>query len=81
VTDEGVILDGHALADERVTGDLAAPPDGRVLLNLDEGADLGFVADRAPVQIDEFTQPDALTEPDVRRNFGVFVQCCGPVVI
>ena len=53
VADEDMVLDRDALADERVARDLAAPADRRVLLNLDERADLGLVADRAAVEVDE----------------------------
>ena len=53
VADEDLVFDDHALANERVRRDLAAGADQRFLLNLDERADLGFVADRATVEIDE----------------------------
>jgi hypothetical protein len=74
MADEGVVLDRDAFADESVAGDLAAPADRGVLLNLDERPNPGFVSDGAPVQVDEFSETDVLAEPDVRRNFGVLVQ-------
>ena len=43
-------------------------PDFRVLLDLDECADLGFVADLAAVQIDELRQLDVFAQLDVGRN-------------
>ena len=53
MTDEHVVLDGHALADEGVARDLAPQTNLRLLLDLDECSDLCFVADLAPVQVDE----------------------------
>ena len=48
--DEDLVLDRHALADERVGGDIAADADMAVFLDLDDGADLRSVTDRTPVQ-------------------------------
>ena len=62
VADEDIILDGYALTDERVTGNLASSADDGVLLNLDEGSDFGFVADLASIQIDELGQLDMLPQ-------------------
>jgi hypothetical protein len=53
MTDEDVIFNDHPFADEGVAGDFAAPADRSVLLNLDKGANLGFVANLASVEIDE----------------------------
>ena len=53
VADEHLVLDRDALADEAVRRDLAARADRRALLDLDEGADLGLVADAAAVEIDQ----------------------------
>jgi hypothetical protein len=53
MTDKDVVLDGHALANKGVRGDLAIPSDEGVLLDLDERSDPAVVADRAAVEIDE----------------------------
>src|SRR5262249_59994818 len=53
VAHENVVLDGHAFADKRVTGDLTVLSDLGVLLNLDEGTDFCVVTDIAPVKVDE----------------------------
>jgi len=58
VADEYLILDGDALADEGVALDLAISTDGGVFLYLDKGADLGAVANRAAVKVDEFVELD-----------------------
>jgi hypothetical protein len=41
---------------------LAALPDRCVFLDFDKGTDLGFVADFAAVQVDEFREPDVLSK-------------------
>jgi hypothetical protein len=51
-----------------VAGDLAVLADFRVLLNLYKGPDLGAVADRAPVQVDEFGKPNIFAQFDVFGN-------------
>ena len=62
-----------AFADERVARNLAAPPDSRVLLNLDEGADLGLVPDPTPIEIDELPEPDVLAERDIRSDRKILI--------
>ena len=49
VADKDVIFDGHAFAHKSVTGNLAAAANYRVLLDFDESADLGVVANVAAV--------------------------------
>ena len=73
MTNEDVVLNRDAFADERMARDLAAPPDTRILLNLDEGADLGFVADLAAVKIDELRKFDGLAELYIRPDRAEFV--------
>ena len=68
MTDEDVVFDRHAFADERVAGDLAVLSDLGVLLNLDKGADLGVVADLAAVEVDELGELDVLARASRRRN-------------
>jgi len=68
VADEDAVLNRDALADERVAGDLAATSDGGALLDLDERSKAAFVADDAPIQIEELAESDAFTEPDIGRN-------------
>src|SRR5690606_20983613 len=53
VPDEYFVFNGHAFAEERVRGDLAACADRRVLLDLDECADPRVVPDGATVEVDE----------------------------
>ena len=65
MADEDVVLDGHALADEGVRGDLAVLADKGVLLDLDERPDLGAVADRAAVEVDEGEDLDVFPQLDV----------------
>ena len=60
---EDVILDFYAFTDEGVTGNLAAFADTGILLDFDEGPNLGFVPDFAAVQIDELGEPHVLAEP------------------
>ena len=49
-------------------------PTDRVLLNLDEGADLRLVADLAAVQVDELRELDVLPELDVGSDADVVVR-------
>ena len=72
MADEDVVLDRHAFADEGVGGDLAVPADEGALLDLDEGPDLGIVADRAAVEVDEGENLDVLAQLDVGRDPAVF---------
>src|SRR5207253_1383563 len=63
-----VVLNVHALADERVAGNLAAAPDPRILLNLDEGPDFGFVANFTTVEVNEFGELYVFSELDGRGD-------------
>src|SRR5207237_1285299 len=69
MTDADLVLDGDAFADEAVRGDFAASANAGVFLDLDEGADLGVVADGAAVEVDEGSVVDLhpLAKLDVRR--------------
>ena len=51
--DEHVVFDRDTLADEGMTGYLAAFPDNRVLLDFNERAYLRLVADFTTIEIDE----------------------------
>ena len=53
MSDEHLILNGHALANEGVAGDFAATADPGAFLNLDEGPDFRLIANLAAIQIDE----------------------------
>jgi hypothetical protein len=68
MADEDLVLDGDALADERVARDLAPLADGGVLLDFDERADLRVVADTASVEIDEIGESDTGSQLDVVGN-------------
>src|SRR5438552_12776540 len=48
--------------------DLAVLADGGVLLDLDERANFGVIADGASIEIDEFCELDILAEANVRRD-------------
>ena len=72
MSDERIIFNGHAFADEGVAGDLHAPPNFRALLNLDERADAALVADLASVEIDEIVDPDVSTQLHVVRDCDAF---------
>jgi len=47
---------------------LATAADRGILLDLDKGADLCVVSDFATVEIDEFREPNVLSQLDVLRN-------------
>src|SRR5437867_11781122 len=72
MTNEHVVLNVHALADERVDGNLAAAPDPRILLNLDEGRDFGFVANFTTVEVNEFGELYVFSELDGRGDRNEF---------
>ena len=67
-----LILDDDALANERVRRDLAARPNRRVLLDLDERADLGVRSDLATIEVDQGGVEDlhVLRQLDGVRNRG-----------
>jgi len=65
MADETLILDGHALADESVTGNFAPLADDRAALDFNERADTRAVADSAAVEIDEGVDLDAFAEFNV----------------
>src|SRR4030042_2547943 len=75
MADEDVVLDGHALPDEGVRGDLAVPADECVFLDLDERPDPGVVPDRAAVEVDEGEDLDVFPELDVGGNTAEFHGC------
>ena len=68
VTDEDLVFNGHAFADEGVAGNLAVASDRDAFLNLDERADPGAVPDLTTVEIDEVVNVYVATELDVRRD-------------
>ena len=53
VPDKDIVFNGDAFADEGVTGDLAAPADAGILLDLNKCSNLRFIADLASVEVDE----------------------------
>src|SRR5258705_3747314 len=64
MADEHAVLDGDAFTDESVARNLAPPANLRVLLDLDERADLRFVADLTAVQVDELSERDVASKLD-----------------
>src|SRR5690606_27598159 len=69
-TDEYVVLDGDALADETVRRDLASLADRGTTLYFHECADSALVADRTPIEVDQLRVKDldALAKQDVLGN-------------
>ena len=63
MTDKCLILNGDTFTNEAVRRNLAAGPDGGVLLNLDEGSNLGVVPYRATVEVDEIGLEDFYVGP------------------
>jgi hypothetical protein len=64
VTDEHLVADLDARADEHVARNLAGGSHDRATLDLDERADACPVSDLAAVEVDEFVHDDALAERD-----------------
>lgn len=71
MTDENLVFDRHAFADETMRGDFAAASDLRSLLNFDKGPDLGLVANFATVEIRECENTNVLSEFDVGCDLAV----------
>jgi hypothetical protein len=67
VTDENLIFDHHALAQETVRRDLAPLADHHPLLDLDKGANSRFVAYPTGIDIDQV----GLEDPDVTTQFRI----------
>src|SRR6185436_10673777 len=62
MSDEHRILDENSFANEGVTGDFAMVTDPRAFLDFDEGANLDFVSDFAPVKIGESIDANTFAE-------------------
>jgi hypothetical protein len=58
MSDEHLVLDGHALADETMRRYFAARTNSSAHLDFDEGTNPGLVANRAAVQVDEIRMKD-----------------------
>src|SRR5208282_5354988 len=54
MADEYVVFNGHAFTNEGMARNLAVLSHARIFLDLDKGANLGFIADFAAIEIDEF---------------------------
>ena len=65
MTHEDFVLDLYAVADERVTRDLARCANHRATLDLDERPDASVGADAAAIEIRERPYRDVLAELDV----------------
>src|SRR5207249_516216 len=68
-----VVLDRDPFADKRVARDLTVSPDACLLLNLDEGTDLGVVTHVASVEIDEARQGDTRPQLHVGSDVSIVV--------
>src|ERR1043166_9179872 len=68
ITDKDFVFDRHRFADEGMRGNLAAPADARIFLNLDESANPGAVADFAAVEIYEVVNGDIAPQLNVGRD-------------
>jgi hypothetical protein len=68
VSDEHLILNRNAFAYESVGRNLAARADDSVLLDFNEGADLGIVTDCAAIEVYEvrLENPHAVTKHNIR---------------
>ena len=75
VAHEHLVADVHAVADEGVALDLAAFADHGPTLDLDEGPDPRSRADRAPVEVREGADDDALRRRRRRRSGGRGRRC------
>lgn len=65
VADEHLVLDGHALANEGVAGNFDRAAEADILLNFDERADFGIIADLAAIEIYESEDSNVLAELDI----------------
>jgi hypothetical protein len=68
MANEDFILNRDTFADETVTGDLTLTADEGPLLDFDEGANPGFIANFAAVKVYEVMDDDVATQFDVRCN-------------
>jgi hypothetical protein len=68
VTNKHVIFDPDTFTDKRMARDLHVFTNNRILLNLDECADLAVVANRAAVKVDESEDAYVFTETHVRSD-------------
>jgi hypothetical protein len=73
VSDEDVVFDDYTFTDERVARDLAPFAYRCVLLDLDKGSDLCFVANLASIKVDELGKLDVSSKLYVRRDAYVSV--------
>src|SRR5215831_14238246 len=73
VTDKHVIVNGHSLAHERVTGDFAVLADFCIPLHFHKCANLSVVANLAAVEIDESAQSHTRAELHVGSNMQIRV--------
>lgn len=69
VSDENAFFNCDAFANECVTGDFAPRTDTCAFLDFNERTDLRFVADLAPVKVDEFADPNVASELYVERYY------------
>src|SRR5579859_7966360 len=75
VAHEYAVLDGHALADEGMTGNLTVRADFDTPLDLDEGADGRAGTDPAAVEVDHvgLVDPGAFTEDYIAGDHGTIL--------
>jgi len=73
MTDEDVVLNGHALAHKRVTRDLAAFTNTCILLDFNKRANLGLIADLTAIKIDKSTKLDITSQSYTWRDRAEFV--------
>jgi hypothetical protein len=69
--DKDIILDGYTLADERVRRDLTLASDRGIFLDLDECSNFRFVANSAPVKVDQIwlEDPNPLPQDHVSSDW------------
>jgi hypothetical protein len=79
---KNVVFDDHTFTNECMTRDLATLADNCVLLDLNEGANLGLVSDVAPINIDEarklyiFAKTHIAANADKLIHKKLLVNCC-----
>jgi hypothetical protein len=73
MTNKDMVFNRDAFADERVARDFAPLSNAGVFLDLHKGANLGFIADAASVQVDELSELHVLSELHIRRDTRIVV--------
>jgi hypothetical protein len=68
VTDEDILFQGHAFANETMAGNFTAMADARALLDFHKGADFHVVANFATVKVGKGKEPDIFAQLHIGGN-------------